>query len=350
MEKKQNKSLSKFVDFKRYTFVIPVILLAIALLVYAIWGINRGFDYKESQTYNIHFNTTVSSKNFQTYKDIITDTIVNESDHEFSVKVSRVNDDISSACKVNVINNSEMSQDEFLTKLESINNIIETKLNQLNTSTSVRFTDVQLQAPETYGSSLLKGSLAVLIFMVVAFIYFWIRFELKTALSSLIIAPYSIIMCLSFMVIFRLPFTASFMIPVLFSEIIGYIMFTLLFDNIRKNLETKENNMTNDALVYGAIKSNSFTLIALISALSLIFVLLTFLFNVNTLVLCISLLLSLVVTLYSAVILPCTLWCMIYDKKNDNRLKARIKILEAREEKKKNSKSQKTQESNNAVV
>jgi len=349
MEKKQNKSLSKFVDFKRYTFVIPVILLAIALLVYAIWGINRGFDYKESQTYNIHFNTTVSSKNFQTYKDIITDTIVNESDHEFSVKVSRVNDDISSACKVNVINNSEMSQDEFLTKLESINNIIETKLNQLNTSTSVRFTDVQLQAPETYGSSLLKGSLAVLIFMVVAFIYFWIRFELKTALSSLIIAPYSIIMCLSFMVIFRLPFTASFMIPVLFSEIIGYIMFTLLFDNIRKNLETKENNMTNDALVYGAIKSNSFTLIALISALSLIFVLLTFLFNVGTLLLCISLLFALFVSIYCAVILPCTLWTMIYNKQNDKRLKARIKILEAREEKK-NSKATKKQDDTKAVV
>lgn len=348
MKNKQNKSLSKFVDFKRFTFIIPVILLSIALFIYAICGINKGFDYKESQTYNIHFNTTVSSKNFQTYKDIIIDTVTNESNNEFGVKVTRVNDDISSACKVNIINNSDLSDEEFLTKLESINSIIETKLNQLNTSTSVRLTAIQKQAPETYGNALLKGSLAVLIFAVIAFIYYWFRFELKTALSSLIITPYSLIMGLSFMVIFRVPFTASFIIPILFSEIIGYVMFTLLFDNVRQNLENKDNNLTNEDLVYGAIKNNSFTLIALISALSLIFVLLTFLFNVDTLLLCISLIFALFVSIYCAVILPCTLWTMIYNKQNDNRLKARIKILEAREEKK-NSKAAK-KDSNNAVI
>ena len=349
MAKKQNKSLSKFIDFKRYTLIIPVIVLAIALLIYAIYGVNRGFDYKESHTYNIQFNTTVSSKNFQTYKDIIIDTISSESEHEFAVKVTKVNNDISSACKVNVINNSDLSNEDFLTKLESINSVIETKLNQLNTSTSVRITNVQLQAPETYGNTMLKATLAALIFMVVAFIFFWIRFELKTALASLLIAPSSYIMSLGFMVIFRLPFTSSFMLPILFSEIIGYIMFTLLFDNVRQNLENKDNTMTNDALVYGAIKTNSSTLIALISALSLILVLLTFLFNVGTLLMCISLLFALAVAMFCAVILPCTLWTMIYNKQNDNRLKARIKILEAREEKK-NSKANKKQDNNNTVV
>lgn len=350
MEKKQNKSLSNFVDFKRYTFVVPVILLAIALFVFATWGVNRGYDYKDSHTYNINFNTTVSSKNFQTYKDIITDTYSSESDGELVVRVSRVNDDITSACKVNVINNSDLSDEAFIEKLESINSIIETKLNQLNTETSVRITDVQFQAAETYGNTMLKGSLAVLIFMVLAFVYFWVRFELKTALSSLIIAPYAFILSLSIMTIFRIPFTASFMLPVLFSEIIGYIMFTLIFDNVRQNLEVKDNSMTNDALVYSAIKSNSSTLIALISALSLIFVLLTFLFNVSTLMICITLLFGLVVAMYSAVILPCTMWTMIYNKQKDNRLKARIKILEAREEKKKSKSSKKQDTNNNAVV
>lgn len=350
MTKKQNKSLTKFVDFKRYTLIIPAIFLAIALLVFAIWGVNKGYDYEDSYTYDIHFNTTVSSKNFQTYKDIIVETFASESNNEFVVKVTRVNDDISSACKVNVYNNSELSDEEFFNKIESINNIVETQLNQLNTSTSVRLTAVEAQEASSFGDAMLKGIIATLIFMAVAFAYFWFRFELKTALASLIIAPYSFVLVFSMMTIFRIPFTASFMLPVVFSVMLGYILFTLLFDNVRQSLENKDNSMTNDSLVYGAIQANSLTLIALISALSLIFVLLTFLFNVNTLVLCISLLLALIVTLYSAVILPCTLWCMIYEKQNDNRLKARIRILEAREEKKKNSKSQKTQESNNGVV
>ena len=180
--------------------------------------------------------------------------------------------------------------------------------------------------------------------MVIAFFYFWIRFELKTALSSLIIGPYAYATMLSIMVLFRIPFTASFMLPVLFSVIIGYTMFTLVFDNIRQNLVNKDNNLTNDNLVYGAIKNNSTTLIALISSLCIIFVLLTFLFNVSTLMLCISLLFAIIVALYSAIILPTTMWSMIYNKQNDNRLKARIKILEAREEKKTSKKTKKTEQ------
>ena len=47
---KQKKSLVNFIDFKKYTLIIPAILLALALLVFAIWGVNRGYDYRESYT------------------------------------------------------------------------------------------------------------------------------------------------------------------------------------------------------------------------------------------------------------------------------------------------------------
>jgi len=350
MQKNQNKSLSKFLDFKKYTLIIPAILLAVAMLIYAIWGFNRGYEYKESETYNIHFNTTVSSKNFKNYKDVICDTFSDESKNDFVVKVTRVNNDMTSACKVNVYKSSNISDEEFVEKINSINTIIETKLNLLDESTNVRITDVKHQDADNYGNILLKGSLAVFIFMAVAFIYFLIRFELKTAFSSLIIAPFTYIAMLSFMVIFRVPFTASFMLPVLFSEIIGYIMFTLLFDNIRQSLVNKENNLTNDSLVYSSIKNNMSILVTLISALSIIFVLLTFLFNVNTLLMCLSLIFALVVAVYSAVICPSTIWSMIYNKQNDKRLKARIKILEARENKKNSKSSNKQDTDNNKAV
>lgn len=348
MEKRQNNTLSKFINYKRFTLIIPAILLALALLVFAIWGVNTGYDYRESNTYNIHFNNTVSSKDFKTYTDIIEDTFKKEGGNEFVVKVTRVNDDITSACKVNVYNNSELSADAFIEKVESINEIVETKLNQLNNDRIVRVTDVKVQRAQSYGDHLLMSCIAAVILMAAAFIYFVFRFELKTAIASLIIAPYSLVNMLSIMVLFRLPFTSMFMLPALFSIVVGYIMFTLLFDNIRQNLENQENNLTNDALVYGSIGANSTNLIGIISAISLVLVLLTFVLNISTLYMCISLLLAIVVAIYSAVILPCTLWAMIYDKQNDNRLKARIKILEAREAKK-NSKTKKKDE-NGAIV
>ena len=113
MEKRQNNALSKFINYKRYTLIIPAILLALALLVFAIWGVNAGYDYRESKTYNIHFNTTVSSKDFKTYTDIIKDTFDKESNQQFVVKVTKMNDDITSACKVNIYNNSELNDDAF---------------------------------------------------------------------------------------------------------------------------------------------------------------------------------------------------------------------------------------------
>ena len=250
---------------------------------------------------------------------------------------------------MNVYNHSTLDSEAFAEKIEAINDIIETKLNQLETDRTVKVTDVYRQAPKSYGKDLVNGLIALLVLTVLIFVYNLFRFELKTALASLIIAPYSVINMLSIMVIFRIPFMANFMFPVLFSVILGYIMFIFLFDNIRQNLENKDNNLTNDSLVYGAIKTNATTLIALISAISLVLVLLTFVLNVSTLFMCITLLFAIVVAVYSAIVLPSTLWAMIYNKQNDNRLKARIKILEAREEKK-NSKSTKKQDDTTAVV
>lgn len=337
---KQKKSLSNFIDFKRFTLIIPAILLALALLVFAIWGVNSGYEYREGYTYNIHLNTSVSSKDFKTYKKIIVETFNNETDN-YVVKVSRVNDDISSQCKVNVyVSDSDLTEAQIYETIDGVNEVIETKLNQLSTDRTVRIAEVSSQEAKTYGKDLLNGFIAILVLMAIAFLYYIFRYEIKIALASLIIAPYTLVNMLSIMVLFRIPFTSSFMLPALFSVLIGYVMFTLLFDHIRQNLENKENNMTNDALVYDSIKVNSSTLIALILTISIILVLLTFVFNVNTLFMCISLLLAIVVAVYSAVVLPTTLWAMIYNKQNDNKLKAKFKILEAREEKK-NSKSNK---------
>ena len=349
MEKKQNNTLTKFIDYKRFTLIIPAILLALALLVFAIWGVNTGYDYRESNTYDIHFNVTVSSKDFKTYSNIVKETFKKECGNEFVVKVTKVNDDITSACKVNVYNNSDLSDDAFMEKIESVNEIIETKLNQLNNDRQVRITDVKVQQPQTYGDHLLMGCIAAVILMAGAFVYFVFRFELKTALVSLIIAPYSLINMLSIMVLFRIPFTSVFMLPALLSIAVGYIMFTLIFDNIRHNLENQENTLTNESLVYGSIGVNSINLIGIVSAISLVLVLLTFVFNISTLYMCISLLLAVVVAVYSAIVLPCTLWAMIYNKQKDNRLKARIRILEARQEKK-NAKQAKKKDENGAIV
>ena len=273
MKTKQTNSLSKFVNFKKFTFVIPIILLALALLVFAIWGVNKGVDYKNSYTYNVYFNTTVNNKEYKEYTSVIRKTIKQESNGEFTVVITKTNDDISSACKVNVINNSKLTDSKFVEKLESINTSIKEQLDAKNTSRQVRISDIEFQAAESFSKPLVMGIIAVAVIAVLMFFYLWIRFELKTALSSLIIAPYAAVSILSLLILFRVPFTYNFMLPVAFGCLISYILYYCIFANIKSKLIDK-NNQPNDELVYDSIKNNKNTFLVFIVAITGVLVLL----------------------------------------------------------------------------
>lgn len=330
MKSKANNSLSKFVNLKRYTFVVPVILLAIALLVFSIWGVNRGADYKDSFTYNIHFNNTVSSSDFKEYSKIIKDTVNKESNGDLTVIVTKTNEDIASSCKVNVYNASKMTDEQVEAKIASINEIIKTQIEEKN-ARAIRFDNVEKQSAESYSKPLSMGLISLAVIMVLMFVYFWIRFELKMALSSLIIAPYSSISTLSLMILFRIPFTYNFMLPVLVSAFVAYILYLMVFVEIRKKMLDKVDK-PNAEVVYDSIKSIRVTFLTFIIALTGVFVLLMLVLNITYITLILSLLFALVVALYSGIVLPTTMWCEIYKKQNDTRLKARLELMAKREE------------------
>ena len=337
MKSKQNKTLSKFVDYKRFTFVIPIILLALALLVFAIWGVNKGVDYQDSYTYNIFFNTSVTSAEYKNYTKIVKDTIREESNGDFTVVVSKINEDITAGCKVNVINKSNLSDASFEEKLNSINESIKTQLDAQNTTRTVRISDLQFQKAESYSKPLVMGLVSLLVVMAVMFAYFWIRFELKMALGSLIIAPYSAVSVLSLLVLFRIPFTYNFMLPVAFATILAYIFYLMIFANIRTKLLEK-NNLTNAGMVYDSIANNKTAFIVFVAGLAGVLVLLMLVLNITYITLLISLLFAMICAIYSGVVLATTMWCEIYKKENDNRLKSRLELMAKREEKEKQPK------------
>lgn len=350
MKTQQNKSLSKFVDYKRFTFVIPIILLALALLVFAIWGVNKGVDYQDSYTYNIFFNTSVNTAEYKEYTKIIKDTIKKESNGEFVVVVNKINEDITAGCKVNVINKSKLSDVKFQEKLNTINESIKTQLDTKSTTRTVRLTDLQFQKAESFSKPLVMGIVALLVIMAVTFAYFWIRFELKMALSSLIITPYSAVSVLSLMILFRIPFTYNFMLPVAFATMVAEIIYLMIFADVRNKLLEK-SNLTNADMIYNSISNNKTAFIVFVAGLAGVLVLLMLVLNITYITLLISLLFALICAVYSGVVLPTTMWCEIYKKENDNRLKARIELMAKREEKANQPKPNKEekQEENNLV-
>lgn len=342
MKTKQNKSLSKFVDFKRFTFVIPIILLAFAMLVFGIWGVNRGLDYKDSYTFDVYFNTSVDKAQYKEYTKIIKDTFNEQSDGDFTVVITKLNEDIASGCKVNVLtSDKEMSNTTFSDRITTINTVVKEKLDAKNESRSVRFTDLQFQSAESYSKPFAMGLIALAVVMALMFVYFWIRFELKMALSSLIVGPYSAITTLSLMILFRIPFTYNFMLPVLVSSVLAYILYFVIFAYVKSKLIEK-SNMTNADVIYDSIAHNKSVFLVLLALAGALVVLMLTL-NLTHITLLIALMFAIVSALYSGIILPTTMWCEIYKKDKDNRLKARIELL-AKRENEKEQKSANTEE------
>lgn len=334
MKTKQNNSLSKFVDYKRFTFIIPIVLLALALLVMGIWGVNRGIDYRDSYTFDVYFNTSVDKSQYKDYSVTIKDTIIKESDGKFIVIVTRLNEDITSGCKVNVLNTDKSITDaKFKEQLEDITAVVKTSLDEKNTSRNVRLTDLQFQSAESYSKPFAMGLLTLAVAMVAVFVYMWIRFELKSALSSLIVAPYAGISTLSLMILFRIPFTYNFMLPVMLSTLLAYLLYYVIFAVVKSDMLEK-NNMTNIELIYNSITKNKSLFLVFVLGLSAVLLLMMLVFNMASITLLISLLFAVICSIYCGVVLPTTMWCEIYNKENDNRLKARIELLTKRENEK----------------
>ena len=75
MKTTSKNPLTNYISFKRYTLLIPVVLVLIATIVFAIWGVNKGNDLKTNYSFTIEFNTTVSKSNYNKYVDILNDTM-----------------------------------------------------------------------------------------------------------------------------------------------------------------------------------------------------------------------------------------------------------------------------------
>ncbi len=334
---KNNKFSSLFKDF-RFVMLLPVVIMLLAVIFGVIFKFNTTTEFKTTYTFNVKYNTSLSEENYEDYACELSKVLNKEADGKFDYKLEQLNENIALSTKVTIYNSS-LTSAELENDFTAISEKIETAVNAKIGSGHIEVTELNKINGISYTKEVLKALLVVGIITVIMFAYIWFRFELKMALCSLLLLPYNIGILTALLLLFRLPVNTMFMVPYILTTILSYILFMIVGDKIREELDldlfAEANNQT---LLNGSLITNKNVLLILLISFSGALLLSMLSLSSKVIFTAILSLIGIVVAIYSTIFVAFGLWTKVYNKDSDKRLKA--KKLKKEQPKTKKSKTE----------
>lgn len=342
----KSNNQDKLFSNAKYFLLVPVIIMMLAIIVFVLFSYNKSADFKDGYSFKVNYKKDLSSSEYNSAVNLIENNLHDKFGNQISIETTKVNDDIEVGTLVKVYQNADI--ENFETELTSLTDEVKTELNKLFTNSHVLVDDVEQVSGLNYSKDLLWSGVALLVTMVVAFVYFWIRFELKTAITSLAIVPYVVLLMASITVLFRLPVSTLFTTPIVISSIIAYIVYMILSEKVREYLRNeKYDNLTNTQLIMTALEDSKKSIGFILLGSTAIYLMTMFFFTMKLFIFAISGILGLIVATYASTIITSLLWTKLYRRDKDNRLKE-LKDNEAKV--KKEGKKKKTKEEKEKIL
>lgn len=342
----KSNSENKIFEYAKYFLLVPVIVMMLAVIVFVLFSYNKSIDFKDSYGFTVSYKKDMSPSEYLTAVNLIENNLYDKFGNKISIETNKVNDEIEVGSFVKVYVNSEIK--DFEKELNSVQDEIKTELNTLLNNGHVIISDVQEFSGLNYSKDLLWSGVALLVVMALAFVYFLVRFEIKTALSSLTIIPFVVLLLSSITILFRLPATTLFTTPIVVSSLLAYIVYMILSEKVRENLRNeKYDSLTNKQLYITSLNASKKSIGLLVLGATIIYIMTLFFFSMKTFVLAISGILGLVIAVYVSTIITGILWTKLYRRDKDNRLKE-LKDNEAKS--KKEGKKKKTKEEKEKIL
>lgn len=337
---------NKIFSNAKYFLLVPVIVLMLAVIIFIVFSYNKSHDFKNNYSFNVSYKQDMSSKEYSKAKNLIANNLYDKYGNKIDVVTSKINSDIEVGTQVKVYLNNKIAN--FSDSLTDMCDEIKTDLNTLLGDGHVIISEVEEVSGINYSKDLLWTGVALLVTMAVMFAYFWIRFEFKTALTSLTIVPFVALMLSALTVLFRLPVSTLFSTPIVVSSLVGYIIYMILSEKVRAMLrDDKYNSYPNTDLILTALNDSKNTLIYILSGVAIIYLFTMLFFTMKMFIFAISGILGLIIATYVATIITSLLWTNLYRRDKDNRLKEQ-KDNEAK--KKKEGKKKKTKEEEEKIL
>ena len=307
---KSNNSL-----INKILFMLPLMLLVVALLLVATIGFNKSIDYKTYYQFDVRFNTTLSESNIKDYKASFEELANQDNVSIYSLDV--INDNINGGIQVKVLPGSNVSNEAMQTRITTYQNNIKA-ITGINENAVITIEKSITVLPHTWANSFVKGLLTILVSSLVLFLYIWFRHEIKLAVSYLIAVLMGQAMVFSLVAILRLPVTLDFMVPYLSSFAVLSVLFVLLFSLVRAfNTSDKVDNKT---LVNSALSSGKTINLAFTCTLAILIVLVAIAYSKLGFAVVVQMLLGLPVAIYSLLFALIPMWTGLYNRGKDTKL------------------------------
>ncbi|MGN0961781.1 MAG: hypothetical protein ACI4PF_06275 [Christensenellales bacterium] len=337
----KNKTF-KYVDKFKYLMLIPIVLLLFAIVFGAIFNLNFDYDFRKISNFSVKFNTTVTETEYDILENEIIE-ILDENGFK-DYRIERVGTGAQNAVFVKIANDDS----KLDSKIEDVKLVIEetllTRADNLTSSVVVSLTDTDYSLPKNVTNMIWFSVLAVACIVVFVFAYTAIRYNLMAGCSLALSIIIEIIMLLSAMITFRIPFNYYFVVPYIVMILTTIINATYINNYLKPTLnDDAYNKYTNSERVEEATLK-TYKGINIYSSMLIILVLAVMFFGGPSLIyLGLAIIVGIIISIFVSLLINTTLWSFWYKKDKDKMLKRRIELEKQREENK-NKKNNKEDE------
>lgn len=335
--RQNNKDRMNFVTSFKYWIILPIVIAVVAIVLGAIFGLNLDYDFRNVDTFNVKFNTTITTAEYEVFEDEIAEII--EKNDVCDYRLERIGEGAENGILVKIASSEDIAIDDIKTEIEDS---LETSAgDKITSAVIISITDTVINLPRNVLSITLYTLLAVGLIMLAMFIYTWIRYNLVAGYSSVLAILFEIAMLFGMQVVTRIPFNTNFLIAYVVMIISTAVLITIINNHIKATLnDEKYAKSSNAERVILAVKANYKGVVIASASAIVALMIVGFMGSVSTLYTTLSIILGLVISILTTLFFFTTIWSLGYKKDKDKMLKRRIELEKKRlEEKDKKNKT-----------
>ena len=326
MSKKYNEFLQK--DFNlvknfKFTVLIPVVILLVAIIIFACIGFNLGIDFTGGTILKVKFGTDISNTEYNNYRSSIENILKTNGINNFTMQKEGSTTEASVSVKFQDVKGKSEAQMNSL--VETVKTQIEEQLNPNNAIPSFNVEDNQRIGASASSSLLTNALLAVSIAIVLMLIYIAIRFEFASGIAAIIALLHDVLLMCAFVIICRIQINSSFIAALI--TIIGYSINNtiVIFDRVRENLRRESLQSKTNAEIVDISVKDTLTRTIYTALTTIVSVLLLAIIGVSSIrEFLFPIIFGLFAGTFSSIFISGPIWSYIYKKDKDKRLKKKL--------------------------
>ena len=339
-----NKDMNIVKNWKYY-IIAPLVIVFVAIIVFACLGFNLGIDFTGGTILKVNFGTDISNSEYNNYKSEIESILNDNNIKKYSLQKEGSTEDASISVKFQDINGK--TEEEMADVISAVIEQIEVTLNPDNTIPNFNVEDSQRIGASASDNLIRNALLSIGLAVLLMLIYIAIRFEFASGIAAIVALLHDVLIMCAMVIICRIQVNSSFIAALI--TIIGYSINNtiVIFDRIRENLRKDEYSKTTNAQMVDISVRQTLTRTIYTSLTTILSVALLAIIGVSSIrEFLFPIIIGLFAGTYSSIFLSGTIWSFIYNRSKDKRLQKRLK----EDKKKKETTQVKTENSEDKIV